>query len=336
VDRQDIASTTVLRAVDLDVDPDDGGMIRRRRSGATAARAASAANPRGRTPWPTFTAAGASLGAILVVQAASTMTAYAGFSTSYPASDAVTRGHQYLHHLLHGGPGPEAVRTQGGAPFLAPAVFAAADTVGGSALVAMLVTALLVGATIAAYLTARRLRTPAVGVIAAGVFAVSVVVRPAAVTTCFAALALCVIAWAFCHAVRFGSGDSRNLLPTSAALMVLANYADYATFWWDPLIVLAILVVRPEQPDWQHGRSWNAQRFALLSGVLLVLCLLAGRQVYFEGISAFVLPRDGSALTIGVWVAAVLLGWLAVAQEGRAGQAPARRRGRRPSPVREG
>ena len=334
MDRQDVTSTTVLRAVDADLE--DGGTIRRRSSGAKAGRATSAAAARRRIPRPAVTAAGASLLAVLAVQAVSTMNGYAHFRTSSPASEAVTRGHQYLHHLLRGGSGPEVVRTQAGAPFLAPAVFAAADRAGGQALVAILVTALLGGATVAAHLTARRLHTPAVGVIAAGVFAVSVVVRPAAVTTGFVALALCAIAWAFYHAVRFGSGDSRNMLPAAAALMVLANYADYATFWWDPLIVVVILVVRPEQPDWQHGRSWNAQRFVLLSGVLLVLCLLAGRQAYFEGISAFVVPRDGSALTIGAWVAAVLLASLAVGQGEPSGPVSARRRGRRPAPVREG
>lgn len=316
VDRQDTAETRLIRAVGTIGD----GEAVRRRSGSPAPEAdAPTATPSGapKRPRVRFTAAGLCVAGILVTQTTVAVSSYSGFSSAYPASDAVASGHQLLHALWHGGGRPDFTATMTGSPFISPLLMAAADYFGGARLVGLLVAVLTGAATLAAYLAARRLHGPAVGAIAAGVFAVLLILRPGMVNSCFEPLAVCAMAWAGYCVVGFAHDGARNLLPLGAVLMILADYADYSVFWWDLAIVATLLLVRPDHDGWHHSRTWSAQRFVLVAGVLLTVCLLAGRAPYFHAISNAIGQSDGSALALGAWFAALGLARSAVGPDAR-------------------
>jgi Dolichyl-phosphate-mannose-protein mannosyltransferase len=230
-------------------------------------------------------------------------------------------GHEEIRHLLHGGTVNNYPTYFSGAPLIYPVLAATLDSWQGldAARGFSLVCVLL--ATLAVFKTARRAYGTAAGFAAAALFAG---LGPSLYVSSYATfdgLALCLIAWATYYTVAFAYADKRTALIRAVGLMVLANCTKYTTVLWDPVIILLAGAAGPGFRAWQLPRSWNAQRFALVSASAIAIVLLLGREPYFTGLTRTVGLRasgtavNGSsvrdvALWIGPLLAIALVGFL--------------------------
>lgn len=223
-------------------------------------------------------------------------------------------------HMLHGLKIPQFQSFFSGAPVIYPVLVATASKIGGltGARVLSLVFTLL--ATTAVFLTGRRLHGRLTGFFSAGLFAA---LGPTSSYATYDAMALCLPAWASYFVVCFAFGDGRNSMIYAALLMVLADCTKYACLLWNPIILLLAASAGPGYAAWKCSRFWNLQRFAMVSGTLLALAVIIGRQSYFTGFDHTTLQRKASDSTpssivthveqwIGPLLALSALGMLAV------------------------
>lgn len=222
-------------------------------------------------------------------------------------------GRLVADHVLHGASAPQFETFFSGAPVIYPVLAAIASKLGGLTAARALSLGFMLLATTAVYLTGRRLHNATTGFFAAGLFAALGPTLHLSSYATFDAMALCLLAWSTHEVVRFANGDSRFALITGAVLMVLADCTKYASVLWNPIIILLAATAGPGYAAWRCSRSWNLQRFAMVSTTLLALAVVIGRAPYFTGFDHTTLQRaaGGSSTSsiisnVGVWVGALL------------------------------
>lgn len=218
-------------------------------------------------------------------------------------------GHQELAHLIHGVKIPKYESFFSGAPILYPVVVAVADHFGGLAGARLLSMAFILLAIVALYLTARRMYGTRAAFFAAALFAL---LGPTIFLGSYATydpMALCLMAWAAKYAVGFAYADRRNALLLGTLLMALADCTKYACLLWNPVIIALTAVAGPGYAAWRMPRRWNAQRFTVLWATIMVLFILAGRHLYFDGFVKTTLLR-AAAHDSAKYVATSAIGWI--------------------------
>jgi len=206
----------------------------------------------------------------------------------------VKAGHQEIAYLLHGRHITRYETVLPGAPVLYPVLAAAFDAVGGAHAVHAVNLVFAVLATVGVYCTARRLDGPLAGTFAALLFAGLSPTQHLSGAGTYDAPATCLLVWSACFAVRFAFADGRHAVWLAPVLMLAANWTSYLTVLWDPVIFALIAFAGPGYSAWKTSRAWNAQRVALVAGVLAEITLLIGRAPSFTGIAATVMDRSAS------------------------------------------
>ena len=230
-------------------------------------------------------------------------------------------GRLVVDHFLHGRKLPEFQTFFSGAPVLYPVLAAVASKLGGLTGARLLSLAFMLLTTTAVFLTGRRLHGALTGFFAAGLFAALGSTLHLSAFATFDAMALCLLAWSTYFVIRFAYGLSRNALLYAAILMVLADCTKYASLLWNPIIIALAATTGPGYAAWRCSRTWNLQRFAMVSTTLLALAIVIGRQPYFTGFDSTTLQRgasdsstksilDSVAGWIGPLLALALLGML--------------------------
>jgi Dolichyl-phosphate-mannose-protein mannosyltransferase len=230
-------------------------------------------------------------------------------------------GRVIADHVLHGTTAPQFETFFSGAPVLYPVLAAIASKIGGLTAARSLSLVFMLLTTTAVYLTGRRLHGALTGFFAAGLFAALGSTLHLSSFATFDAMALCLLAWSTFSVVRFACGDSRNALIYGAVLMVLADCTKYASLLWNPIIILLAASAGSGYAAWECSRSWNLQRFAMVSTTLMALAVVIGRAPYFSGFDQTTLQRAVSntpskeiitdvGTWIGVLLAAAVLGTL--------------------------
>lgn len=222
-------------------------------------------------------------------------------------------GHLVAEHIAHGKSTLQFETYFSGAPVIYPVLAAIAGKLGGLTAARLLSLVFMLFATTAVFLTGRRMHGALTGFFAAGLFAALGPTLHLSSFATFDALALCLLAWSTHEVVRFAHGDSRNALLYGAILMVLADCTKYACLLWNPVIILLAATAGPGYEAWRCSRSWNLQRFAMVSTTLLALAVVIGRAPYFTGFDHTTLQRaaGGSSSSsivsqVGVWIGALL------------------------------
>lgn len=260
---------------------------------------------------------------VLAVQALLSLRLMDGRTASVEEASDLFAGHMEIGHLLHGTSISNYPTFFSGAPVLYPVLAALADAAHGLFAARCLSLVCMLLATTAVFRTGRRIYGLPAGLAAAALFAVLGPTLHLGSYATFDALALCLIAWSLYHTVSFAHGDSRNALLYAVGLMVLADCVKYAVLLWNPLLIALVGVTGPGWAAWKVSRSWNVKRVLLLSGTVLGVALLTGREAYFTGLTRTVrLTVDsnllrGSVLTntltwLGPLLALALVGVLAL------------------------
>ncbi|HZU58417.1 MAG TPA: hypothetical protein VFA06_21235 [Actinocrinis sp.] len=239
----------------------------------------------------------------------------AGVGTNVADQTAMVKaGHQEIAHLLHGRHVIRYETVLPGSPVLYPVLAAALDSVGGMHAVRAVNLWLVLLATVGVHCTARRLYGPVAGALAAGLFAGLGPTLHLSVSGTYDAPAACLLVWAAFFAVRFAFADGRHAVWLVPVLMLAANWTSYITVLWDPVILALVAFAGPGYRAWKTSRSWNAQRVALVTGVLAEITLLVGRAPTFTGIATTVMNRSAAHATAGVvlrhgaqWLGPVLI-----------------------------
>lgn len=209
----------------------------------------------------------------------------------------VKAGHQEIAYLLHGRHITRYETVLPGAPVLYPVLAAAFDAFGGAHAVHAVNLLFAVLANVGVYCTARRFDGPVAGTLAALLFALLSPTQHLSGAGTYDAPATCLLVWSACFAVRFAFADGRHAVWLAPVLMLAANWTSYLTVLWDPVIFALIAFAGPGYSAWKTSRAWNAQRVALVAGVLAEITLLIGRAPSFTGIAATVMDRSASHST---------------------------------------
>jgi hypothetical protein len=236
----------------------------------------------------------------------------------------VRAGHQEIAYLLHGRHIIRYETVLPGAPLLYPVAAAMLDAAGGITAVRVVSLAFAVLASVGVYCTARRLYGALAGAFAGGLFAGLTATLHLSAAGTYDAPAVCLLVWAAYFAVRFANADDRNAVWLAPVLMLAANWTSYITVLWDPVIVALVAAAGPGYDAWMAPRAWNAQRFALVAGVLAEITVLIGRAPAYTGIAATVMDRSAARSSegyvldhVGTWLGPVLaLALLGVAATG--------------------
>lgn len=240
------------------------------------------------------------LGAVAAFQAALAWRAVGVGANVADQAAMVKAGHQEIAYLLHGRHVIRYETVLPGAPVLYPVLAAVLDAVGGIHAVRAVNLWFVLLATVGVYCTARRLYGPVAGALAAGLFAGLGPTLHLSVSGTYDAPATCLMVWAAFFAVRFAFADGRHAVWLAPVLMLSANWTSYITALWDPVILALVAFAGPGYRAWKTSRSWNAQRVALVTGVLAEITLLVGRAPSFTGIAATVMDRSAARSTAGV------------------------------------
>ncbi len=226
-------------------------------------------------------------------------------------------GRLELAHLLHGAPVPGFQTYFSGAPVVYPVLAALADETGGLAAVRLLSLALMLGATMLCYATARRLYSRRAGLFAAALFAGTGAAQFLGAFATYDALAIFLLASATWLGVRSAwcqhAAARLTLLVLAGLVLAAADAAKYAATLFDPVVVAVIALVA-----WRELRL----RAGLLAGALVALvtwgaldaALNIGGYSYWSGILLTTLSRpDGTSTPAGIlydsvgWVGVVML-----------------------------
>ncbi len=208
-------------------------------------------------------------------------------------------GHLELQDWLHGTRIPAAVRGGNfrqyfsGAPQLYPPLAAAADSLGHLAAARILSLLFMLGATVLLYLTARRLFSPRVAVVAAALWATSEPCLKLGAFATFDAMAVFFVCLGMWLAVCAGrSRYHGELIAGSAVALVLGALTAYSYLLFVPVVIAVA------------GLSWGparGRRRAVISAAWLagvtVACYVAAATAgkLWSGLSFAVLDRKVSA-----------------------------------------
>jgi len=251
---------------------------------------------------------------VLAVQSYFAVRLMNGRTASVEEAGDLFAGHMEIGHLLHGAPASNYPTFFSGAPVLYPVAGALIDSAHGLFAARCLSLFFMLLATIAVFRAGRRVYGMPAGLAAATLFSVLGPTLHLSSYATFDALALCLIAWSLYHTMSFAHGDSRNALIYAVGLMVLADCVKYAVLLWNPIIIGLVGVAGPGWSAWKVSRSWNVQRFALLSGTVLGVALLVGREPYFTGLTRTVklavysnLIRGNVLSNVTTWIGPLLI-----------------------------
>jgi hypothetical protein len=279
----------------------------------------------------------AALGPVLPILAAQGYFAARLLVTNTAFIDEATymyAGHQEISHIVHGSPVASYETFFSGAPIIYPMLSALAAALHGVVAARIFSLACMLLATVAVYLTGRRMYGTLAGFFAAALFAALGPTLHLSSYATFDAMALCLLAWSTWCAVAFAYGDRRDVLVYGPLLMVLADCTKYASLLWNPVIIALAGLAGPGFSAWKVSRWWNVQRFALVSGGFLLVAVLAGREPYFTGFDKTTLQRQPSNSTaaevaqhaaqwVGPLLAVGLLGLIVLAFGSRSGRTTA-------------
>jgi hypothetical protein len=317
-DPGDVAETALLTkipALEPDDEPDGPVRVAERRSRGAAPKPKVTLRSRLealRSLWPLLP--------ILVVQGTFAWRLLVTNTAFLDEATYLWSGRVVADHFLHGTGMPEFQTFFSGAPVLYPVLAAVASKLGGLTAARLLSLAFMLLATTAVYLTGRRMFGALTGFFAAGLFAALGPTIHLSSFATFDAMSLSMLAWSTYFVVRFAHGESRNALLYGAVLMVLADCTKYASLLWNPVIILLAASTGPGFAAWRCSRSWNLQRFAMVSTTLLALAVVIGRKSYFTGFDSTTLQRAAANSTaasiishVSVWIGVMLaLGLLGV------------------------
>lgn len=305
LDPRDAAETALLRAISVqkesEADADGPVSVAQRRtrgSGTENTRTRRSRRKAVRSLWPLLP--------ILLVQG---VFAWRLLVTNTAFLDEATymwSGRLVADHLLHGKSVPEFQTFFSGAPVIYPVLAAVASKLGALTAARTLSLVCMLLATSAVFLTGRRLHGAMTGFFAAALFAALGPTLHLSSYATFDAMALSMLAWSTYFVIRFAYGDSRNALLYGAILMVLADCTKYACLLWNPVIILLAATTGPGFAAWRCSRSWNLQRFAMVSTTLLALAFVIGRQPYFTGFDHTTLQRAAAGTSTGTIVSHVV------------------------------
>ena len=307
LDPRDAAETALLRAIsvdresDADADGPDSVADRRTRgnmAGTTGTGTWRSRREAVRSLWPLLP--------ILLVQG---VFAWRLLVTNTAFLDEATymwSGRLVADHLVHGKSTPEFQTFFSGAPVIYPVLAAVASKLGALTAARALSLVCMLLATSAVFLTGRRLHGAMAGFFAAALFAALGPTLHLSSYATFDAMALSMLAWSTYFVIRFAYGESRNALLYGAILMVLADCTKYACLLWNPVIILLAATTGPGFAAWRCSRSWNLQRFAMVSTTLLALAFVIGRQPYFTGFDHTTLQRAAAGTPTGTIVSHVI------------------------------
>lgn len=305
LDPRDAAETALLKAISVEQksEEDDDGPVsvaqrRTRGNGTEPTDTWRSRRKTVRSLWPLLP--------ILLVQG---VFAWRILVTNTAFLDEATymwSGRLVADHLLHGKSAPEFQTFFSGAPVIYPVLAAVASKLGALTAARALSLVCMLLATSAVFLTGRRLHGAMTGFFAAALFAVLGPTLHLSSYATFDAMALSMLAWSTYFVIRFAYGESRNALLYGAILMVLADCTKYACLLWNPVIILLAASTGPGFAAWRCSRSWNLQRFAMVSTTLLALALVIGRQPYFTGFDHTTLQRAAAGTPTGTIVTHVV------------------------------
>ena len=226
-------------------------------------------------------------------------------------------GHLEWAHWLHGTDiSVAALPTYfSGAPVVYPPIGALADSIGGLAGARLLSLALMLGATVLLYVTARRLFGSRAALFAAALFAGTGSVQFLGAFATYDAMALFLLALASWTAIS--AADARGiarcavLCIAAGVMLALADAAKYAAALFDPVVLGLVFLVA-----W---RAAGTRRAAAVSGamttvtaLLLAAGLRLGGSAYWHGITTTTLtrasqdtPAPGVLFISAKWIGAV-------------------------------
>lgn len=221
-------------------------------------------------------------------------------------------GHMELAHLLHGAPVPNFQTYFSGSPVIYPPLGALADDLGGLAGARILSLAFMLGATVLAYGTTRRLFGRRAGEIAAGSFGLLGSVQFLGAFATYDPMALFLLALATWLLVMGRGWSSEPLLIAAGLVLALADATKYPTALWDP-VVIALAALTASQGGWLR-RGIRAVRLTLYAGAAIVVALLLFGGHSYQGIMFTTLSRQSSGVPTGsilrdsaLWVGLILV-----------------------------
>lgn len=218
--------------------------------------------------------------AILVMQACMSFRLLNAASASGDEALYIYSGHQLIYEMWHGGGSPYYENYFSGAPVLYPVLAAVLDHIGGLVLARIASGVFMLTATGLLFATARHLFGYWPAVIAAGLFAALGITQGLGAYATFDAPALMLIAFAAYCAVR--AADTARWLLAIPVLLVLANATKYASFLFDPVVILlAGLTLRAE--GWRRVGHRASTLAGVTVSILAITIVLAG-TAYFHGI----------------------------------------------------
>jgi len=255
------------------------------------------------------------LGAILALQA---FLSYRLISSNTAFLDEATylgAGHQLLHAWLHGGPDLHYATYFSGAPVIYPVIGALFDSLGGLEAARLFSMAVMLGATVLAYASGRRLAGTAAGWLAAGVFCTLQGTQFLGAFATFDAMSLGLVAMATWIVVRAGTARPRPRawIYAAAPVMIFANATKYASAIYDPVILAVAFFVLAHSSGWRTAVRVTATLTSIAVAIVAALLAFAGRS-YIVGITSTTTSRaKGTASASAVlheslgWIGSVIV-----------------------------
>lgn len=258
-------------------------------------------------PWP--------LAGILLIQAGLSLRLVWANTAYQDEALYLWAGHLEWAHWLHGAAVPDFASYFSGAPVLYPPLGAVANSLGGLATARILSLGCMLAATVLLYAVTRLLFGRWAAIASAVVFAAIGPTQFLGALATFDAPAVMLLALASWFAVRSTLGartwDGEQWLVCCAVAMALADAAKYTSLLWNPVIIIALVVLGPAG-TW----LWSVRRGIRLAGytaaLIIPVLLLAGGHSYVSGIMSTTLARPGGTVPVlrvlgdsAEWVGAV-------------------------------
>lgn len=212
-------------------------------------------------------------------------------------------GHLEIANVLHGTPIPAFPTYFSGAPVIYPPLAAIADSIGGLAGARMLSLVFMLGVTGLLWsITARRYGRRA-AFFAAGLFATLGPTQYLGSFATFDAMSLFLLALSLWCAVRAGEcRDATKWMLGAALALAASNATAYSSAIFDPVVILAAVLVAVPRPGGRLARVRGAAVLTYTSAIVVTLVKIGGHW-YARGIAQTTFAR-----AIGTTPPLVILG----------------------------